>query len=204
MKNVISLSEFMNFSTKKSTSSRMKAVKDIKYKPDYHPGVDYWKKLRDEIKKIHENNLPIENLKNIVFSVPIERQENYRKNINAYINFFKKHNPEYFPVGKALWDFDDNLSVRAYPELGLIINGKPYLVKIHYKSTNKELSKPTIQTTLTAMMLAKSDYVLPEKPTYAVLNLANRKIYESDKLLDNDVTLLKADAFQFSFLWTQV
>lgn len=143
-------------------------------------------------------------MKDIIHSVPVDRQGNYQKNINAYINFYKKYNPKYFSVGKAIWDFDDNISVRAYPELGLIINEKPYLIKIHYKSTNKELSKQTIQTTLTAMMLADSDYVLPKNPTYAVLNLANRKLYETDKLLDKDVTLLKADAFQFSFLWSQV
>lgn len=202
--NIISLSEFMNFSTKKSTGSRMKAVKDIKYKPDYHPAIDYWKRLRDEIKRIHDNGLPIESLKELIYVVSEDKQENYRKNINAYINFVKKNDPEYFSVGKAIWNFDDNLSVRANPEMGLIVNGTPHLVKVHYKTTNKELSKQTIKSTLTAIQLADSDYVLPDNPVYAVLNLANRRLYTSDNLIDDDVTLLKADAFQFSYLWTQL
>ncbi|MGF2055163.1 hypothetical protein [Vagococcus fluvialis] len=120
------------------------------------------------------------------------------------ISFYKKYSPEYFDVGKAVWTFDENLSVRANPELGLIISGVPHLVKIHYKSTNKDVSKQTVNTTLTAMQLATAEFPLPENPSFSVLNLTNKKLYSTDKLLDDDVTLLTADAFQFSYLWSKV
>lgn len=203
-KATISLTEFMNFSTRKSTSSRMNAVKTIKYKSDYHPAFDYWKQLRDEIKRVLENDLPIETLNELLYKISEDKLENYKRNINSFISFYKKNSPEYFDVGKAVWTFDDSLSVRANPELGLIINGTPHLVKIHYKSTNKDISKQTINTTLTAMQLATAEFPLPENPSYSVLNLTNKKLYTSNRLLENDVTLLNADAYQFSFLWSQV
>lgn len=203
-KAAISLTEFMNFSTRKSTNSRMSAVKTIKYKGDYHPAFDYWKQLRDEIKRVLEKELPIETLNNLIYSISEDKVENYKRNINAFISFYKKYSPEYFDVGKAVWTFDENLSVRANPELGLIISGVPHLVKIHYKSTNKDVSKQTVNTTLTAMQLATAEFPLPENPSFSVLNLTNKKLYSTDKLLDDDVTLLTADAFQFSYLWSKV
>lgn len=72
------------------------------------------------------------------------------------------------------------------------------------KSTNKDVSKQTVNTTLTAMQLATAEFPLPETPSFSVLNLTNKKLYSTDKLLDDDVTLLTADAFQFSYLWSKV
>ncbi|MFS7427048.1 hypothetical protein CKN96_05910 [Carnobacterium maltaromaticum] len=200
----LSLSQFMNFSTKKSPSARLKAVKDAKYGDDYHPGRDYWKKLRDEIKRIHEKDLPIEDLKNILFDVPKDREANYRKNINSYISFVKKNNVTYFPVGKAIWTFDETISVNANPELGLIINGVPHLVKNHYKKSDGSVSKQTIKTTLTAMQIATSEFVVPENAVYSVLNLQNKQLYSSQGIIDDDLMLLQSEAIQLSYMWNNV
>lgn len=50
----ISLTQFLDYSAKVSTSAKINKVKEIKRSPGYHPAFDYWKPLRDAIKKIHE------------------------------------------------------------------------------------------------------------------------------------------------------
>lgn len=62
----VSLTQFLTYSSKVSTGAKINYVKQIKNSPEYHPGIDYWKPLRDEIKRLHRNNLPIEDLKNLL------------------------------------------------------------------------------------------------------------------------------------------
>lgn len=47
----IGLTQFTDF-TMKGSAAKTKFVKDIKYQGEYHPIKDYWKALRDGLKKI--------------------------------------------------------------------------------------------------------------------------------------------------------
>ncbi|EUJ51557.1 hypothetical protein [Listeria rocourtiae] len=131
----ISLTQFIDFSTKVSTTARINFIKKVKADPDYTPATDYWKQLRAEIKRIHERGLPIEELYSLSDRVSDNKKDNYAKNIRNYVKFIKKHNVEFFNTGKAFWQYDE-LNVRTTPELGLRINGQNYLVKNWYKKNN--------------------------------------------------------------------
>lgn len=51
----ISLTQFLDYSAKVSTSAKINKVKEIKHSPDYHPAFDYWNPfatlLREYMKK---------------------------------------------------------------------------------------------------------------------------------------------------------
>lgn len=85
----ISLTQFIHFKASISTSARISVVKNIK-ENDYSPAVDYWLDLRKEINKFSEGKINIEELNNVVDSVPLKKKANYRKAINRFANFIKK------------------------------------------------------------------------------------------------------------------
>lgn len=201
----ISLTQFLGYTAKVSPSAKIKAVRDIKNAPNYHPATDYWKKLRDAIKNIHENNLPIDDLKLILNTIDKKKVQNYSRAINTYISFVKKNNVEYFQVGKAFWEISDELFVGSNPELGLIINGKKYYVKNYYKKkeSNTRVTKKNINSTLTLMQLAKPNFEIDPNATFAVLNLQTGNLIEATPPSKDDILELELEADHFVNTWNR-
>lgn len=202
----ISLTQFLNYSSKVSTSAKIKAVKDIKYSADYHPAIDYWKPLRDEIKRIHEKNLPIENLKYLLPTINEKKIKNYTSAINRYINFINKNDVTYFPAGKSFWKLTDELFVGSSPELGLIVNGKKLYVKNYYKkkTSDSKLTKRNINSILTLMQLSEKDFPLTPDENFAILNLQNGKLIEASPLQSESILELEIDAQSFINTWERI
>lgn len=202
----ISLSQFLDYSSRISTGAKINAVKKIKNNPDYSPSTDYWKKLRDSIKKMHENNLSPEVLMDVLTEIPDAKTKNYSRVLKTYIRFLKKNNVEYFPTGRAFWKTEDGLTIGSNPELGLIINGQKYYVKNYYKKkdNNVKMTKKNINSTLTLMQKAKKDFDVDPEAKFAVLNLQNGKLIEASKLSQSDILELDVEASQFINIWKQV
>lgn len=201
----VSLTQFLTYSAKVSTSAKVNEINRIKYAPDYNPAVDYWKPLRDEIKRIHENNLPITNLENVLNRVSEQKLKNYSRVISKYTSFIKSHNVEYFQTGSSFWKLNDDLFVRTSPELGLIIDGRKFYVKNWYKKPEKNstVTAQKIKSTLTMMQISERDFQL-EDGNFAVLNLQNGKLLEAPPLLTESVMELEVDAATFIDIWNRL
>ncbi|MFK4862336.1 hypothetical protein ACI1T5_02305 [Lactococcus petauri] len=201
----ISLTQFLDYSAKVSTSAKINKVKEIKRSPDYHPAFDYWKPLRDTIKKIHEKGRPIEDLKGLLSTVDEKKVKNYTRAINTYISFVKRNKVEYFPVGKSTWNMNDELYVSSSPELGLIINGKKYYVKNYYKKHDDKTKVilKNINSTLTLMSLSKPNFEIEPDATFAVINFQNGKLIEAKAPSADNLLELEIEAENFINIWNK-
>ncbi|KRI88964.1 hypothetical protein APC20_03575, partial [Acinetobacter baumannii] len=141
---------FLDFTLKGSGAAKTNFVRRIKYQPDYHPAFDHWRQLRNEIKKIHENDLDIATLDNLLNIVDQKKKKSYQEAIKQYKKFVKGKQIEWFDSGKSHWMFD-NLLVRSTPEIGLIIDGKPHLIKLYFKGRSERIDTHNIKSTLTLM-----------------------------------------------------
>lgn len=203
----MSLTQFLTFSTKVSTSAKINYIKEVKNDSDYHPAKDYWKPLRDEIKRIHENGLPIETLDNLIERTTDEKKlKNYIAAVKTYKRFINSNEVEYFQTGQAFWKLRDDLYVNASPEFGLIINGEPMLMKNNYKkrSTTNKIDKRNINATLTLMQLAEKNFSVPKNQKYCVFNFQNGKVIESSPLRSESILELEMDAEFILNIWDQV
>ena len=198
----IGLTQFIEFSTKGS-SAKLNAVRKIKYQDDYHPAKDYWKQLRDGIIKFHEENLDLEFFDYLLEGIDEKKKKNYKHSISQYLSFIKKRNIEWFSPGKSAW-FTDDFSVRSSPELGLIIDGEPHLVKLYFKGKSEKIDIRNIKSTLT--LLSSSTYDKSHQPSVnkSVLNLQNKKLYINSELNEELLLALKSEAGQFMFLWNNI
>lgn len=198
----ISLTQFLTFNSKISTSARINCVDNIKNGPEYFPGLDYWKQLRDAIKITLKNGDNISNILSTVNSVKEDKRANYLRVANKMIHFINQHEVEYFETGHAFWEFEDELSVSASPELGLKIDGERYLLKNYYKkpNSNSKVTKSNIKSTLTLMSLAKYDFDA-NTSKLAVLNLQNGKLSTADPVSVPTKLALNIDAQNFINIW---
>lgn len=199
----VSLTQFLDFTLKRSGVARTKFVREMKYN-EYHPATDYWKQLRDEIVKVHSHNYPLDQLDNLVLTVNDRKKNNYKQTIKLYKKYFLNKELKWFNPGNSSWTFNNELLVRSNPELGLYIDGVPHLIKLYFKGEKERIDQHNISSALTLMNSATFSETLPDDVLLSVLNIRRKKIYQNN-FLDNDLLLsLEGDAQQLIHLWKNV
>lgn len=201
----ISLTQFLTFNSCISTNAKISTVRKIKNQPDYNPSFDYWKKLRDGIKRCLKRGEPIESLLELADNVANSKRSNYLAETKRVIAFFKDHDIEYFETEHASWKIPGTIQISASPELGLKIDGQKYLLKLYYKLRDKKqkVTRRNIRATLALMSLANRQF-LDDDAKVAVLNLQNGKIILSQSISEDDKIALTINAQTFANIWKAI
>lgn len=190
------LTDFINFVTR-TGGPRIRAVRDVARRTGYLPRFDYWKPLRDGIRKIHQAGEGPDELDRIIETVPDPaRVPNYEIAIAGYRKFWGRKNLEYFDAPRADYTIAD-LTVRVNPELGLYINGVPHVIKLYFRLD--PLPRQTADLITHIMEASLRDHV-DEETVIAVLDVPRAKLYtatEAPAALD---ALLEAEALAYSRL----
>lgn len=180
----LSLTQFLTFKAKMSTSAKMNYLStQVKYS-NYTFYGDYWLPLRQRIQQFANGKISATELLNYAENVPEDKnkRKNYVKDTRKFLNFVKTYKPTFFEVGKASWSYKDLLTISASPELGVITDsGNKYLLKIVYtlNKPNEKLMKQNILPMLTIMDIANKDFNV-QNAIPAVLNLRNGRLIELD------------------------
>ncbi|KRM10187.1 hypothetical protein ABTQ33_07680 [Paucilactobacillus suebicus] len=202
----ISLTQFLTFASKVSTSARINYVRASK-EQEYSPAIDYWKLLRDAIKDVAAGIQKPEHILEVAESIPKEaKRKNYINDAKRFISFLTSHDVKFFTVGRASWTLDNLFAINASPEIGMEIDGEKYCVKLYYKvkDSGTKITKKNIKSTLALMQLADKDFATDDLK-FAVLNLQNGKFLLSDSYPDDADTLeLTIDAQNLKDIWTSV
>ncbi|RKP55397.1 hypothetical protein D7Z26_09400 [Cohnella endophytica] len=198
----ISLTQFIDFTLKQSPS-KVSAVRKIKEQGEYHPAFDYWRELREAIKAIHEDNLNISYLDHVIEKVHIRKKNQYTETVKQYKRFVRKKSIEWFDPGKAFWASGD-LAVRATPELGLLINGQPHLIKLYFKDASEKLEKRSAIPTLSLMAASTKSNDVPNAIN-CILNIKKCMLYPAATENNQDLLLsLDAEATHFVHIWNNI
>lgn len=202
-KQSIGLTQFIDF-TIKGSSAKTTMVRKIKYQQEYNPAFDYWKALRDGIRKFHEQNHDIIFFDGLINELDPKKRENYISSIKQYLKFIKGKDIEWFDPGKAIWTSNE-LVVRSSPELGLIINGQPHLIKLYFKGKTERIDKRNISTTITLMNTSTFEKKVHVTEAHrSVLNIHKNRLH-SDTTVDTDRLLaLQSEAAQFMYIWENI
>jgi hypothetical protein len=198
----VGLTQFIDF-TIKGSAAKTNMVRKIKYQHEYHPSFDYWKQLRDAIIAFHEQNLGFDYFEKLVQNVDDRKKSNYIAMIKQYQKFLKGKDVSWFHPGKATW-VSNELLVRSSPELGLIINDEPHLIKLYFKGKSEKIDRRNISTTLT--LLNTSIYEENHSPyiSRSVLNLNKNRLFADNTVNQDKLIALQSEAAQFMFIWNNI
>ncbi|WP_191561599.1 hypothetical protein [Metabacillus idriensis] len=201
----ISLTDFVDFSIRNGTS-RLTKLKEIKSRKDYHPGLDYWKGMRDGLENFHKNKRNIDFLSSIVDESHPSKKVNYQQVIDRYKSFLGRKNIEWFTPSKDKWIYN-NLNITVNPELGLVINDVPHLIKIYFKENpsqpNTLLDKRKLET-IFFLMEDTLNHNYEQEINYSVLNAKTGKLITKNKSFINIREILESDALAFNHLWENI
>ena len=198
----IGLTQFIDF-TVKGSSAKMNMVRKIKYQNDYHPVLDYWKQLREGIIKYHRENLQPDFFDALIQAVDEKKRENYTFAIRQYRKFLKNKDISWFHPGKATW-IGDELAVRSSPELGLLIDGEPHLIKLYFKGKKEKVEKRTTRTVLTLLNSSLYEENHSEGVHHSVLNIQKNNFITDNSSNHDQLIALESEAAQFMYIWNKI
>lgn len=199
----ISFTQFMNFAIKNGVT-KATVVKKVKNSTQYHPSFDYWKEFRDEVKRIHKSNLDIKELDNLLNRIDDRKISNYRQAINKYKSFIKGKSVQWFDPPNSKYNYG-NVTINVSHELGLFINGKPYLIKLLLtKDADKYANRYNLQTTLALSYLATEFDQLPQGTTSMVFIVSKKKNHESNYPGKDVIALLQSEIQSFENIYNVI
>lgn len=191
----ISLTDFVDIvsSAGKTKANKVKAIKN---REQYHPAFDYYKKIRDGIAEIHRSGMPknavIQSFSNI--SQP-NKEVNYRLLSESYHSWWGRKEISWFEPISSVFE-RSGAAVNVNPELGLIINGSPHLVKLYFKAAT--LSKNRLDI-ITYLMKSTLEGEFDNNPVMSVLDVRNKKLFTLLEHIDLD-DVLSAELAYVSYL----
>ena len=203
----ISMTTFVDFVIASGTS-RLTVVKNAKaqYEREYNPATDFYKSLRESIIDAAQQNLngketldlirlALANLSSSKSKAYQECGEGYekwrgRKNI-VWDNAYRSESSE--------WT-QGRLAIRINPELGLLIKGRPHIIKLYFKAGNPSKQR------LEAMFHLLKRYVYRKRTsvTVGILDMRRGQLYTPTRTVSGMEQLLAGEAAAFQTMWDGV
>ena len=193
----LSLTDFVDVVASSGTPKASK-VKEIKNRPPYNPAFDFYKPLRDRIEETHKLAKGKQHLTGILPTLTDKKKiAAYPILIGAYTKWWGKKQLTWFAPPSTVFS-DHGVDVSVNPELGLMVNGKPYLIKLYFKSD--KLSKRRVDPILFLMesQLAK---MTPPGTTMAVLDIRRSKLFIPTVHNPSLPAILSAELAYIAALW---
>lgn len=196
----ISISEFTTFLNSVGTP-KLNSVKQAieKRKKPFAPYVDYWhhfkKAIIDSLKQ-NNNYLGLDVLDNISKA---DKKESYKKMIPRFNNYFKGKSVQWFDPPRSLWNIGE-IDIRINPELGLIIDNQPYIIKL-FISNDKIIGAKKANMILNLLELKLRDETHYQNAIFAVLDVRKRVFHKNDNMDTSLEPLLVAEAQSFESIY---
>ena len=132
------MTTFLDFSSKSGTA-KLAVVRAFKEQGEYDPATDFYKKIRDAMVACFEKGESILTLKEWIETVNAKKRTHYRVVLGGVGKFIGKRAVEWFEPPRASHALGP-VTVIVNPELGLVLNGQPHVVKLYLKD---EALKPS-------------------------------------------------------------
>lgn len=196
----VSLTDFIDFAIRVGSPKQTK-VAQVKARGPYSPAVDFWKPLRELLQQRHEEG----NLSRKSLELFAQRQSDPKKRnrypgaVAGYIKFLGRKDVRWFVPPKGVWQ-PSRLSVSVNPELGLTIGGEDYVIKLYFK--DEKLSKQRVD--LVTFLLRKQLSTARPAARFAVLDVANAKLYSNQPAGVDLMPLLMGEAASFVAIWDSI
>jgi hypothetical protein len=196
----ISLTDFVDIVSKSGTPKATK-VAQIKNRPDYEPAVDFYKPLREFIVDHHKRALPkFASAEALASIADPKKMTNYPEAIDGYRRWWGNKALEWFdtPVGTFS---SHGVDVVVNPELGLVVNGRSYVIKLYFKAD--PLSKARVDI-VTHMMEETLRGSLLGGEIMAVLDVRRAKLISPTVPIPRLTAALNAELAYVAAMWGSV
>lgn len=174
----ICLSDFMDF-VARSGPSKLTKVRQLKRRPPYQPGLDYYRPLREAIVAVHRQGASRDALTDALaesLAAPLSQAQLHRLPMVAqgYRQWWGRKAIGWFDPPRSFWREGD-LSVLVNPDLGLQVDGQTRVIKLYFKEA--PLEKRTVDVVLQLMASGLHD-LWPDGSVPGILDVRRGRLLE--------------------------
>lgn len=196
----VSLTDFIDFIYKPGVS-KFRKVNEIYSREPYQPAFDFWRPLREGIINYHIHGKNKNDLDQIQDGLTdANKIRLYPKLIKNYKSFLGRKRIEWFDPPYKDWRWGE-FRMRLNPELGLEINGQLYVIKLYFKSEPLTKQKSDLIILLLNSTFKNGDWADVD---FTVLDVGKKRFYESTRLTNKHIALLRGEALSFTNIWNSL
>lgn len=163
--NKVSLTTFVDFVSKSGTP-KITVVRQYK-EQEYQPAFDFYKAAREAIVTAHKNGNVTKALEGLLASLTDPKKvEPYAAIVQGHRKFIGRRTVQWFEPPTSTWT-GGGIQVQVNPELGLVLDGTPHIVKLYFKAERLPKKNVAIVTRLMEKGLSKAS----GSATFAVLDV---------------------------------
>ncbi len=200
MQQSVSLTYFMDF-VSRSGAPKLTIVQGYKNREEHDPQADFYELLREKLVEVLRGAVTIPELQAWAGNVHPTKQPAYLDAIAGFKRFVGRKQIGWFePPGEsfALGTPASPLMVNINPELGLVLQGVPYVVKLYLKE--ERLPKSRARLILYMLEQALSD---PENPrAFGVLDIRAGRLHTVGVERTDLEPLLDGEAASFATMYS--
>lgn len=164
---------------------------------------EYWKPVREAIAGVVCGGKSSKLLYGVIDQAPRECRINYSRAVSGFDRFIAGSlDAASFVPPQALWR-QDELIVSVNPEIGIVINGVPYIIKLFFKeySDTREVRMTKERAMVSVQMMTDAfEQVSPSRYRMSLLNVATGQLLTPRTNGDIKVAL-GCSAATFVTLW---
>ena len=135
---------------------------------------DFYKPVREAIVDMHEKDLDTTRLDDLLAGLTDPRQRRiFPKVVAGYKAFLRQHRVSWYEPPLRDWTLGP-LTVRVAPELGLILDGRPYVIALHFRADPVEPQR----VMLTTEILYRAFHAVWPGVRFAVLDVRRSRLHE--------------------------
>ena len=196
----VSLTTFVDFVSKAGTP-KLTVVKNDKHKGPYVPAQDFYKPLREIIIAMHQRGQSTSVLDALLSSTQdAKKRTAYPAIVRAYKRWLGRKTVAWFKPVSRIWSHG-GLDVAVNPELGLVINGTPHLIKLYFKSEPLTKNRTDIVTHLMGITCANG---APAGCRMSVLDVRQANLIVPTVPIPGLTIQLQGEAAYWMTVWPQV
>jgi len=197
----LTLSDFVDIASKVSTSKTTN-ISQVKNRPPYQPAFDYYKPLREHIIEIHQTGSGKNSfLQPSQITNDPKKWNNYRDIINGYLKFWGRKSIQWFDPPRQNWSCN-NVNILLNPELGIIINNVPHVIKLYMKAD--KLSKIRVDISLFLMHQSLPAAFNNQPIIYSILDVRQSNLFIPTAFPQNILYTLQAETAYINAIWPYV
>lgn len=179
-------------------SAKITTVTNLKH-GKYDPKYDYWKKLREEIPKNHQNGGMKKGLDAVLNTVSDTKTANYGLRIDEYKKWWGNRTIVWTGGSGGVWKCG-TVEIPVNAEVLVSVNGVPHAIKLYF-------NKDKIAADRANVMLRLMEIVYGHKkptPVIGVLDLGQGRLITPTAPLTYLDPFLAGEAASFAAIWRQV
>lgn len=196
----ISLTDFLDIISSAGTAKLTK-IREVKRRGPYSPAKDFYRPFREYLSNLHRNGGTKEELFQLIFNLRDPKKVgNYNSLIEGYQKWWAKNDIKWFQTSAEIWSAYD-IGIRVNPELGLVINKVPHLIKLYLKADKLSQSRVDIIT-----HLMEKTFKEPYKKgtVMSVLDIRRSKLIIPKAPIQGLADAIDAELAYINVLWPKV